>query len=119
MRYPLNKESAYKTVCSNPKSAISGFRDAAALCSLAILPLTLSQTVEFETMSDLVNRGANAFAEGDYLQAASAFQKLESIYSQEPEWKSNRLGAKIAPFAGYAALKAGLFDQAISSFSNS
>ena len=55
-------------------------------------------------MSDLVNRGANAFAEGDYLQAASAFQKLESIYSQEPEWKSNRLGAKIAPFAGYAAL---------------
>ena len=74
------------------------------LCSLAVLPLTLSQTVEFETMSDLVNRGANAFAEGDYFQAASAFQKLESIYSQEPEWKSNRLGAKIAPFAGYAAL---------------
>ncbi len=66
-------------------------------------------------MSDLVNRGANAFAEGDYLQAASAFQKLESIYSQEPEWKSNRLGAKIAPLAGYAALKAGLFDQAITS----
>ncbi|MEC7907473.1 MAG: hypothetical protein VYC82_09640 [Verrucomicrobiota bacterium] len=79
MRYPLNKEFAYKTVCSNPKAAISGFRNAAALCSLAILPLTLSKTVEFETMSDLVNRGLNAFAEGDCLQAASTFQKLESI----------------------------------------
>ena len=54
LRYPLNKESAYKTICSNPKAVISGIRNAAALCSLAILPLTLSQTVEFETMSALI-----------------------------------------------------------------
>ena len=66
-------------------------------------------------MSDLVNRGANAFADGDYVQAARAFQKLESLYSEEPEWEANRLGPKIAPLAGYAALKAGLFDQAIDS----
>ena len=91
------------------------FRNVAVLYTLAILPLTPSQTIEFETMSDLVNRGANAFAEGDYAQAASAFQKLESIYSEEPDWETNRLGPKIAPLAGYAALKAGLFDQAIAS----
>lgn len=80
---------------------------------LAILPHAPSQTVEFETMSDLVNRGASAFASGDYAQAANAFHKLESVYSDEPEWEANRLGTKIAPLAGYAALKAGLFDQAI------
>lgn len=82
---------------------------------LAILPFASSQTIEFETMSDLVNRGAQAFASGDYVQAAHAFQKLESVYSTEPEWEANRLGSKIAPLAGYAALKAGLFDQAIAS----
>jgi tetratricopeptide (TPR) repeat protein len=82
---------------------------------LAILTFASSQTIEFETMSDLVNRGAEAFASGDYVQAANAFQKLESVYSSEPEWEANRLGSKIAPLAGYAALKAGLFDQAIAS----
>ncbi|HCR31219.1 MAG TPA: hypothetical protein DIV79_14505 [Opitutae bacterium] len=115
MLYPLTKESLSHTSFLVLKAATQRFRNAAVFSILALLPLAPSQVVEFETMSDLVNRGANAFADGDYVQAARAFQKLESLYSEEPEWEANRLGPKIAPLAGYAALKAGLFDQAIDS----
>lgn len=75
----------------------------------------MSQTIEYETMPDLIDRGTSAFSRGDYNEAATAFQKLQSIYSEEPEWKETRLSEKLMPLAGYAALKAGLYDQAIES----
>ncbi len=75
----------------------------------------MSQTIEYETMPDLIDRGTRAFSSGDYTEAATAFQKLQTIYSEEPEWQETRLSEKLMPLAGYAALKAGLYDQAIDS----
>ncbi len=75
----------------------------------------MSQTIEYETMPDLIDRGTKAFSRGDYTEAATAFQKLQSVYSEEPEWQETRLSEKLMPLAGYAALKAGLYDQAIDS----
>lgn len=66
-------------------------------------------------MSGLIDRGSQAFAQGDYPQAASAFRKLQSLYSNEPEWRESRLSEKIMPLAGYASLKAGLYEQAVDS----
>ena len=66
-------------------------------------------------MSGLIDRGSQAFSQGDYPQAASAFRKLQSLYSNEPDWHASRLSEKIMPLAGYASLKAGLYEQAIDS----
>lgn len=79
------------------------------------LQVAFSQTIEYETMSGLINRGSQAFAQGDYAQAANAFQKLQTLYSDEPDWHESRLTEKVMPIAGYAALKAGLYEQAIDS----
>ena len=74
-----------------------------------------SQNIVYETMPELIERGTTAFSRGDYSEAATAFQKLQSIYSEEPEWQETRLSEKLMPIAGYAALRAGLYDQAIES----
>ncbi len=66
-------------------------------------------------MSGLIDRGSQAFAQGHYGQAAEAFRKLQALYSDEPDWSEARLSEKVLPIAGYAALKAGLYDQAIDS----
>jgi hypothetical protein len=66
-------------------------------------------------MSGLIDRGSQAFAQGDYPQAASAFLKLQSLYSNEPAWHASRLSEKIMPLTGYASLKAGLYEQAVDS----
>ncbi len=66
-------------------------------------------------MPDLIDQGSRAFAQGDYAQAANAFRKLQSLYSGEAEWSEARLNEKLMPLAGYAALRAGLYDQAIDS----
>ncbi len=75
----------------------------------------ISQSIVYETMPDLIKRGTSAFSQGNYVEAATAFQKLESIYSEEPEWQETRLGEKLIPLAGYAAFRAGLYDQAVDS----
>jgi len=74
-----------------------------------------SQTIEYDTMSSLIDRGSQAFAQGQYAQASELFRKLQSLYSDEPEWTQTRLSEKVLPIAGYAALKAGLYDRAIDS----
>lgn len=82
----------------------------------ALNPLCImSQDIVYETMPELIDRGTTAFSRGDYSEAAAAFQKLQSIYSEEPEWQETRLSEKLMPLAGYAALRAGLYDQAIES----
>ncbi len=90
-----------------------GRRLAVLYCLIA--PFASAQEVEFETLSGLLDRGAQAFAQGDYTQASAAFHKLKSTYKNEPQWREARLGEKVLPLAGYAALKAGLYDQAIDS----
>jgi len=66
-------------------------------------------------MPGLIERGTEAFSRGNYAEAAAAFQKLQEIYSEEPEWQETRLSEKLMPLAGYASLKAGLYDQAVDS----
>lgn len=82
---------------------------------LSAISSVSSQPIEYETMPALVDRGTLAFSQGHYAEAASAFQKLQSVYSEEPEWQETRISEKLLPLAGYAALKAGLYDQAIAS----
>ena len=88
---------------------------ATVLCCFWASATTLSQQIEYETMSGLIDRGSQAFAQGDYPQAASAFLKLQSLYSNEPAWHASRLSKKIMPLTGYASLKAGLYEQAVDS----
>ncbi len=75
----------------------------------------LSQSIEYETMPGLIERGTDAFSKGDYIQASQAFEKLQATYSQEQEWTDARLNETLIPLAGYAALRAGLYNQAIDS----
>ena len=75
----------------------------------------LSQSIEYDTLSGLIDKGSQAFAGGQYARASELFRKLQTLYSDEPEWTQTRLSEKVLPIAGYAALKAGLYEQAIDS----
>lgn len=75
-----------------------------------LLPFSgLSQGIEFDTLQGLLNRGTSAFSQGNFSEAAAAFEKIETIYSDEPEWKSGLLPEKLLPLSGYAAYKSTQF----------
>ncbi len=72
-----------------------------------------SQTIIFDTAPSLVEAGADAFRKGHFANAAKAFIALERYYGEEHFWKEGKLAQRILPVAGFAALKAGMFEESI------
>ena len=63
--------------------------------------------VSTTTLPDLLQRGAQAFAAGDFAQAAEVFGQVESAFGSEHEWQSGALPRRILPLRGFAGLRAG------------
>jgi TolA-binding protein len=63
--------------------------------------------VSTETLPVLLQRGTQAFAAGDFAQAADAFGRVESEFGGEQEWQSGALPRRLLPLRGFAALRAG------------
>lgn len=68
-----------------------------------------------EALPALLQRGAQAFAAGDYATAAAAFAQVEHDYGAEPEWQTGRLPQRLLPLRGFAELRAGQPDDAAES----
>ncbi len=68
---------------------------------------TASPSVSTETLPALLQRGAQAFAAGDFPQAADAFGQVESVFGRETAWASGTLPRRLLPLRGFAALRAG------------
>ncbi|MBE2213042.1 MAG: tetratricopeptide repeat protein, partial [Opitutaceae bacterium] len=56
--------------------------------------------------------GAQAFAAGDFPQAAEAFGRVEADFGGEPDWRSGALPRRLLPLRGFASLRAGRADAA-------
>lgn len=63
--------------------------------------------VSTETLPGLLQRGAQAFAAGDFPQAADAFARVEADFGRETAWISGTLPRRILPLRGFAALRSG------------
>ena len=63
--------------------------------------------IALESLPALLQRAAQAFAAGDFAQAASAFGSVESGFGTEAAWLSGTLPRKVLPLRGFAALRAG------------
>lgn len=63
--------------------------------------------VSTDTLPGLLQRGAQAFAAGDFPQAAEAFRQAETSFGKEAEWRSGTLPRRLLPLRGFAELRAG------------
>lgn len=75
-----------------------------------------SQNIEYATLGQLIEQGTQSFANGNYANAAAAFGNIQALYSLEPEWTEGYLPRKLLPLTGFAALKAGFYEQSIGAF---
>jgi tetratricopeptide (TPR) repeat protein len=75
-----------------------------------------AQPLVTEPLPRLLERGARAFAAGDYAQAAAAFAQVERDYGREAEWSSGQLPRRLLPLKGFAELRSGAPAEASRSF---
>lgn len=68
-----------------------------------------------ESLSTLLQRGASAFATGDFAAAAAAFAEVEREYGDQPDWKEGQLPRRLLPLRGFAELRAGFTSDAADS----
>lgn len=91
---------------------------AAALSGLPALVTTVragDAITLAEPLPVLLQRGAAAFASGDYARAAAAFADVEKHYGAEREWREGTLPRRLLPLRGFAELRAGLTGDATES----
>ncbi len=88
----------------------------AFLYCLFVFPLYASkEAAASASLPVLLQRGVEAFANGDFQQAAQVFSQMEEDYKNEKAWHKNLLQRKILPLKGYAELKAGFAQDAVKS----
>jgi len=61
-----------------------------------------------EALPTLLQRGTEAFAAGNYANAAAIFRQIARDFGAEPEWQTGPLPRRLLPLRGFAELQVGL-----------